>query len=217
MPQTFTLPHDYTDVVAAHMEAVRTDGGPCIWIVKPVGLSRGRGIHIIDDLSRLAYSEVVGHEARWITAATLGAFLFDPPLVCRSTWAQVIVQKYIKNPYLIDGYKFDLRLYVLVTSFQPLEAFVHREGFARMSTERYSLEDLSNRLIHLTNSSVQKLNVSGPSDDNPLKTASKVEAGGTKVRRHRVWLARATHERSLRQKSDQRPSLPSLLSRAAGR
>jgi hypothetical protein len=170
---------------------------------------------------------------------------------------QVIAQRYVKRPLLLDGYKWDLRLYVLVTSFQPLEAFIYKvrkstlrhtlhysedtheqnycsplgpwasgrsispspltssglsadvgllcvpllwlqEGFARISTERYGLHDLQNRLVHLTNSSIQKLSHTGPSDDSPLKTAtSNLDAGGTKVRR-------STHSRDTKKNSEQR-------------
>jgi hypothetical protein len=46
-------------------------------------------------------------------------------------------QRYIERPLLLDGYKFDLRLYVCVTSMNPLEAFIYREGFTRLSTEPY--------------------------------------------------------------------------------
>ena len=38
----------------------------------------------------------------------------------------VVLQKYIDNPLLIDGYKFDMRIYVLVTSMNPLEAFIYK-------------------------------------------------------------------------------------------
>jgi len=70
----------------------------------------------------------------------------------------VIVQRYIKNPLLIRGYKFDLRIYVLLTSIKPLEIFLYKEGFARFSTETFSLNpaSLQNNQIHLTNYSIQK-------------------------------------------------------------
>jgi hypothetical protein len=63
---------------------------------------------------------------------------------------------------LIDGYKFDMRIYVLVTSFHPLEAFVYREGFARLSTEKYTLDanSIKNTFVHLTNFAINKNNVS---------------------------------------------------------
>ena len=68
------------------------------------------------------------------------------------------MQRYISNPFLIGGKKFDLRLYVLVTSFSPLTVYLYRGGFARFSHTRYSSDpaDIANQFVHLTNVAVQK-------------------------------------------------------------
>ncbi|NXC22398.1 TTL13 polyglutamylase, partial [Corythaeola cristata] len=50
----------------------------------------------------------------------------------------MICQQYISKPFLIDGFKFDMRIYVLVTSCDPLRIFVYEEGLARFATMRYT-------------------------------------------------------------------------------
>lgn len=70
---------------------------------------------------------VAGHMA---TPETFGENPLDGPLIDPTKF---VVQSYIKNPLLIDGRKFDMRFYVLVTSCNPLTVFVHRQGFTRMA------------------------------------------------------------------------------------
>ena len=49
-----------------------------------------------------------------------------------------------------------MRIYVVVTSVNPLEAFLYRDGFGRFSTIPFSLDpnDKNNKYIHLTNVSI---------------------------------------------------------------
>ncbi|KAL0266855.1 UNVERIFIED_CONTAM: hypothetical protein PYX00_009291 [Menopon gallinae] len=100
---------------------------PKVWICKPVGQSQGRGIFLFKSLSDLCYD------------------------------SNAVVQRYIKNPLLIGGYKFDLRLYVCVPSYHPLTIYLYKEGLVRFSTDKFSLTDLNNPFCHLTNSSLNKL------------------------------------------------------------
>ncbi|KAG7165049.1 tubulin polyglutamylase TTLL1-like, partial [Homarus americanus] len=79
---------------------------------------------------------------------------FNPALV-KDTY---VISRYIENPLLIGGKKFDLRMYVLVTSYRPLKAFMYKQGFCRFCTVRYdtSGQELDNMFVHLTNVSIQK-------------------------------------------------------------
>jgi len=49
----------------------------------------------------------------------------------------MIVQRYIPNPLTLDGLKFDLRIYVVITNLQEPQAYLCREGMARFCTEEY--------------------------------------------------------------------------------
>jgi tubulin polyglutamylase TTLL6/13 len=72
-----------------------------------------------------------------------------------------VVQRYMHKPFLIEGLKFDLRIYVLVAGIDPLRIFVFEEGLARFATEPYRpprTDNLDNRFMHLTNYAVNKEN-----------------------------------------------------------
>ena len=66
--------------------------------------------------------------------------------------------KYVHKPHLINGFKYDMRLYVLVTSYDPLRIYIFENGLVRFATAKYSIskKSLKKRFIHLTNYSVNK-------------------------------------------------------------
>ena len=73
---------------------------------------------------------------------------------------EYIVQEYLDRPLLVDNKKFDLRIYVLVTSVDPMIAFIADEAMVRFCTEDYeqpSRDNMHKILQHLTNFSLNKL------------------------------------------------------------
>jgi hypothetical protein len=68
-----------------------------------------------------------------------------------------IVSRYVTNPLLINGLKFDVRIYVLVTSMDPWRIYIYNEGLARFASEDYNPVNIkSNKFAHLTNYSINK-------------------------------------------------------------
>ncbi|KAL4237970.1 Tubulin polyglutamylase ttll5 [Mactra antiquata] len=100
------------------------------WIVKPVASSRGRGIFLVNHPDQIPLDE------------------------------NIIVCRYLSNPLLIDGFKFDVRLYVAVTSYDPLTIYLYEEGLTRFATVKYekNMRHMRNHCMHLTNYSVNKKN-----------------------------------------------------------
>lgn len=112
-----------------------------VWIVKPAEKSRGRGIQCYDDLS-----------------AILG--------ISGRKEERMIAQKYLESPLLIHRRKFDIRQWVLVTSWEPLTVWFYEESYLRFSSKVWSLSasSLKNRGVHLCNNAVQS-KLSGYGDE----------------------------------------------------
>ena len=68
------------------------------------------------------------------------------------------MQRYLHRPHLLDGYKYDLRLYVLLSSLNPLRIFIFREGLVRVCTQKYHAveKNMSDVRMHLTNYAINK-------------------------------------------------------------
>lgn len=96
-----------------------------MWIYKPDKGALGRGIKIIQKKDDLPHSK---HLA--------------------------LLQEYIDS-YVIEGKKFDLRIYVLILSINPLRIYVYRGGVARFCSENV---DGNTKFSLLTNTAVNSKN-----------------------------------------------------------
>lgn len=99
------------------------------YILKPEAGSQGKGIFVTKNIK-----DIKPHE-------------------------HMICQLYISKPFLIDGFKFDFRIYVLITSCDPLRIFVFKDGLTRFATCKYNdptTSNTNNVYMHLTNYAINK-------------------------------------------------------------
>ena len=70
---------------------------------------------------------------------------------------------------MINSLKFDVRLYILVTSINPLKIYIYQDGIVSFATEEYTEchEQINNKFIHLTNYSINKNNTKFSSSNSP--------------------------------------------------
>jgi len=67
-----------------------------------------------------------------------------------------IIQKYIDYPLLVHKRKFDFRCYGILTSINGnLKGYFFEDGYVRTSCKEFSLEDIGDKFIHLTNDAIQ--------------------------------------------------------------
>ena len=118
-----------------------------LWIVKPASKSRGRGIALFASLPSIL---------RYVQAS-------------EQKLSQWCVQKYIEKTMLISNRRFDVRQWVLVTSFDPLTVWFCNDCYVRFASEEYIVPSdgsqhsqdknwLGNSFKHLVNNSINKNN-----------------------------------------------------------
>jgi tubulin monoglycylase TTLL3/8 len=121
------------DKLRSQLPQSNLDGLQNIWVLKPAGKSRGRGIQLSARLENILEIGVGrGAEARWIA------------------------QKYMENPLIIQGKKFDIRQWVVVTRWNPLSVWFYKDCYLRFSFADYDPKKLKNKFAHLTNNSISK-------------------------------------------------------------
>jgi hypothetical protein len=211
-PQTWLLPQDSKDFqqtlrqrCTAHATSPATSG---LFIVKPANNAGGQGIFLIN--ADNDGSGVAAAEAALVKAGALpklGASAMPATATSCLTKDKVgdedgdgaaqsrhcfVVQRYLSNPFLILGHKFDLRLYVVVTSYEPVRVYLYREGLVRIATLPYrtssfcsdgsadTLADVQQLRAHLTNFTVNKRPLTNAEHFKKLEEDESTRArGGT--------------------------------------
>ena len=123
------------------------------WILKPKNAARGKGVRVIRDVAGVPMEE---------------------------SW---MVQEYLPKPHTMHQRKYVLRLYVLVAGIEPLRVYLYQQGFAKLASAPYDINDIDNLYSQLTNP-----------DINALNTDADVPVEFVDLDRYRQWLRDSGHD-----------------------
>ena len=140
LPLTYVLPQDMSIFIEEFKKYPNA-----LWILKPNNKCQGQGITLLNKTSKV---KKMNFSKKVTTDNNQTVNINDI----------YVVSKYIENPFLMGGKKFDLRIYCLVTTFHPLKAYLYQQGFCRFCNEKFSVDvsDINNIYMHLTNVAIQK-------------------------------------------------------------
>ncbi|KAM6046104.1 inactive polyglycylase TTLL10 isoform 1-T2 [Theristicus caerulescens] len=141
-PESFRL--DLKDERNAFFELCKEEQ---IWICKPSCSNQGRGIFLLKNPAAANTLQAKLHGTE--------EYLLDKRVQRKAPQAR-IVQRYIHQPLLLEGKKFDVRSYLLIACTAPYVVFF-AQGYVRLTCVNYDAasDDLT---VHLTNQYMQKKN-----------------------------------------------------------
>ncbi|XP_035758038.1 inactive polyglycylase TTLL10 [Egretta garzetta] len=141
-PESFRL--DLKDERNAFFELCKEEE---IWICKPSCSNQGRGIFLLKNPAAVNTLQDKLHST--------GEHLRSKRVPYKAPQAR-IVQRYIHQPLLLEGKKFDVRSYLLIACTAPYVLFF-AQGYVRLTCVNYDAasDDLT---VHLTNQYMQKKN-----------------------------------------------------------
>ena len=144
----------YIEIPSTHF------AGKNLWIVKAPNLNRGRCIKVFNNYDKIIkyINEIIkgnAHEYDNIKGEDENKDNNNNEKGYKYKSNKIIIQKYIEKPFLYNGRKFDIRIWVLLT--HKMTAYIFKEGHLKLSSINYDL-DSNNSFVHITNYSLQKYN-----------------------------------------------------------
>jgi len=107
--------------------------------------------------------------------------------LCGQVAKNYIIQNFVHNPLLVQGHKFDFRIYMLVASTNPVIAFYH-DGFLRVSIHEYDINS-KDKSVLLTNTELSKGAFKEAANGTLVNGMNETE-----LRNFQMWNFRRLHE-----------------------